>query len=192
MPLPEKRKFLRARFALRDNQPVLLFAGAFEGRNGLPVIRELAQQMPDIRFWLAGDGPINPEKWFLPNVQVFRHRSDAAMAELYHAADLLIEPGYDVRFPTVIQEASACGLPSICSPARAAGSAFAKPYLCTAEVDPMSPVRTAGLWRARLNTLRTILPLSELKVELSELASSVWSDDKIAGCYADIFRGLAV
>jgi glycosyltransferase involved in cell wall biosynthesis len=189
MPLPEKRRYLRARFALRDSQPVLLFAGGFSEQQGLPVIRALAQQMVDMRFWLAGDGPINPEKWFLPNVQVFRGRSGEGLAELYHAADMLIEPGYDGRFPTAIQEASACGLPSICSPALAAGSSFAKPYLCTAEVFPTSLQRTADLWRTRLNGLRAILPLAELKIELADLASMVWSDDKIASCYADIFHG---
>jgi len=189
MPLPEQRRSLRARFALRDDQPVLLFNGAFAKPQGLPVIQTLAQQLRDMRFWLAGDGPINPEKWFLPNVQVFRGRSGDGLAELYHAADLLIEPGYDARFPTAIQEASACGLPALCSPARAAGSHFAKPYLCTAEVDPNSLQRTAEIWKKRLTSLRAILPLSELKIELADLASSVWSDAKIADCYADIFQG---
>ena len=189
MPLPEKRRHLRMRFSLRDDQPVLLFAGAFSQAQGLPVIQALAQQMRDMRFWLAGDGPINPEQWFLPNVQVFRGRSGDSLAELYHAADMLIEPGYDTRFPVAIQEAAACGLPSMCSPVRASGSHFAKPYLCTAEVDPSSLQHTANVWRTRLNALRAILPLSELKIELADLASSVWSDDKIADCYADIFRG---
>ncbi len=35
MTLPEKRNVLRARFALRREQPVLLFGGAFNDRNGL-------------------------------------------------------------------------------------------------------------------------------------------------------------
>lgn len=189
-PLPEKRNTLRARFALRPDQPVLLFVGRFVTENGLPIIRELAKLLPDWRFWLAGEGPINAEKWFLPNLQVFRGRRDEGLAELYQSADLLLLPGYRQGFPLAAQEAMACGLPLMCGPATAAGSDYAKPYLWVANVDPASPKRTAAIWAAKLKAGRSILPLTEAKTELSELAESCWEWPKIATYYADTLSTL--
>jgi glycosyltransferase involved in cell wall biosynthesis len=185
---PSDRADLRARFALRRDQPVLLFVGRFSAENGLPVIRELAKLLPAWRFWIAGEGPVNPEKWFLPNLQVFRGRRDAALAELYQSADLLLLPGYRQGFPLAAQEAMACGLPLMCGPATASGSDFAKPYLWVANVDPASARRTAAIWATKLKAGRSILPLTESKTELSELAESYWEWPKIAGYYAETLQ----
>lgn len=184
-PLPEKRSYLRARFALRRDQPVLLFVGRFTSENGLMVIRELAKLLPEWRFWLAGNGPINPEKWFLPNLQVFRDRQDKDRVELYQAADLLLLPGYKQGFPLSAQEAMACGLPLMCGPATAASSHLAKPYLWVVDVDGSQPRKTAALWATKLKAGKSLLPLTEAKSELSELAESYWEWPKIAGYYAD-------
>ncbi len=188
-PLPEKRVYLRARFALRDEQPVLLFKGRFDATSGMAAIRHLARALPQWRFWLAGEGRINPEKWFLPNVQVFRNREGAALAELYQAADLLILPGHYAGFPQAAQEAMACGLPVMCSPATAEGSHFARPYLWLADTDP-SPRYTAELWIEKLKRGQHILPLTGPKMELFDLAQSVWEWPKIADYYAETLRGL--
>ena len=72
-----------------------------------------AAQLPDWRFWMAGFGPIDPDKWLLPNVHVLKNRKGQSLAELYQAADLLLIPSYGEGFPLVIQEAMACGLPVI-------------------------------------------------------------------------------
>jgi len=184
----EKRWQLREQFALREDQPVLLFVGRFVDKKGLPVIQQLALMLPDWRFWLAGKGPIDPEYWNLPNVHPFREREGTALAELYQAADLLILPSYGEGFPLVIQEAMACGLPIICSSATAAGSQLAKPFLLTATVDPASPSHTAAIWARRLKTQREFLPLAEGNGELAKAARYFWSWPKIATCYAEIFR----
>ncbi len=186
----EKRQTLRAQFALRDNQPVLLFVGRFIDKKGLPVIQRLAPMLPDWRFWLAGHGPIDPESWYLPNVHVFRGREGRALAELYQAADLLILPSYGEGFPLVIQEAMACGLPIICGPATAAGSQLAKPFLLTATVDPSSPDKTSTIWARRIKAQRDFLPLTEGNPELANAARHFWSWPQIAACYADMFNDL--
>lgn len=187
---PEERQKLRARYALRRNQPVLLFVGRFTKDTGLPMLRHLAQLLPDWRFWVAGEGAINPEKWFLPNMQIFRGRRDEDLAELYRAADLLIQPGYRQSFPLAAQEAMACGLPMMCSPAIAACSDFAKPYLWVVDVDPAHPDRTAALWAKKLQAGRSLLPLKAAKAELAELAENFWQWPRIGAHYADTLISL--
>lgn len=189
-PLPEKRAYLRGRFSLRQNQPVLLFSERFTVDNGVLVIRELAKLLPEWRFWMAGEGPVNPEKWFLPNLQVFRGRKEEGLAELYQAADLLLLPGYKQGFPLAAQEAMACGLPLMCGPATAAGSNFAKPYFWIVDVDPTSAKRTASLWAAKLKAGKSVLPLSAAKTELSDIAHSYWEWPKIAGYYSETLKSM--
>ncbi|MFY9289050.1 MAG: glycosyltransferase family 4 protein [Alphaproteobacteria bacterium] len=185
--LREKRNVLRSSFALRNEQPVMLFVGRFDKENGLPALKELAKLLPDWRFWLAGTGPIQPEKWFLPNVQVFRHRQNQELAELYQAADLLLQPGPHTTFPLAVQEAMACGLPVMCGKDIASGSLVAKPYLWVVNIDP-SPERTAALWAKKLKGARRLWPLTEAKTELSDVAQSFWEWPIIAGHYADILK----
>jgi glycosyltransferase involved in cell wall biosynthesis len=192
MTLPEKRKLLRARFALREGQPVLLFNGSFIAKTGLPIVRHLAQLMPYWRFWLTGDGPLRPEKWFLPNVQTFRNRASHQMAELYQAADLLIAPGWGAQPPTSLQEALACGLPALCSPELASSNAVIKPVLLTADTMPEAPLRTAQLWAARLNLMRSRndFPLAALKRERAGLADGLWGWQQVADCYVELLSQL--
>lgn len=187
--IPENRRFLREQFALKNKQPVLLFVGRFVEKKGLEVVRRMAAQMPAYRFWMAGDGPIQPEKWLLPNIHVFRGRSGPTLAELYQAADLLIIPSYGEGFPLVIQEAMACGLPVLCAPATAAGSRPAAPLLHTAEVWPDNPERTAAVWAEKIAAFPLKLPLQAPLEDVAEFARLSWDWRAIAGVYADIFKG---
>ncbi|NTU76372.1 MAG: glycosyltransferase family 4 protein [Alphaproteobacteria bacterium] len=189
-PLPEKRRYLRLQFALKAEQPVLLFVGRFVNRKGLPVLRRMAEQLPEARFWLAGQGPINPVDWQLPNVHVFRDREGESLAELYQAADLLILPSYGEGFPLVIQEALACGLPVMCSPETGAGNRAALPYLHLANVWPDNPRLTAAVWIEKLEHFPFRLPLDRPQYDLAELAQSLWSWAPIADAYASIFYNL--
>jgi glycosyltransferase involved in cell wall biosynthesis len=185
-----QRRQLRAQFAIRDDQPVLLFCGRFIEKKGLATIERLTHMLPDWRFWLAGHGPLDPERWYRPNVHVFRGRSGASLADLYRTADLFILPSYGEGFPLVVQEAMACGLPVICSPSTSAGSQLAKPFLLTAPVDPSSPSRTASAWAKRLKAQREYLPLPESNPDLAAAAHYFWSWPKIGACYADLFSSL--
>lgn len=187
-PMAEKRAWLRQQFALRADQPVMLFVGRFVERKGLEVIRELARMLPDWRFWMAGRGSFKPECWHAPNIHVFNDRQDASLAELYQAADLLILPSYGEGFPLVIQEAFACGLPAVCSPETAAGSRLAAPMLQTVPVDPKDPIKTAEAWAGVLRSLAPHLPHKHPDYNLAEFASSSWAWPVIASAYADILR----
>ncbi len=190
-PMTEKRRYLRQQFALRADQPVLLFVGNFNERKGVNVLRQLATLLPGWRFWLAGEGPIDPTLWLKPNVHVFAGRSGESLAELYHAADLLVAPGYGEGFPLVIQEALACGLPVLCSPETAEGSQQAKHLLHCAEVWPGDPQRTADAWARALKNLPLRLPLGGPQLELADFAEMTWTPPPLAEVYAEIFDHLA-
>ena len=185
---PEQRTILRHRFALKDDQPVVISAGRFSNSSDMQIIHHLAQLLPDWRFWLIGNGRFKPEKWFLPNVQVFRGRNRASRASLYQTADLMIAPTATSRYPTGFQEALACGIPVLCSPVTAEGSHFAKPHIQTENVDPRAPEETAWLWAETLKTRRSEFPQARCRDELASIAQLFWDQDKISSYYADILR----
>src|SRR4029077_19092998 len=101
--------------------PLFLFLGRFVEKKGLPVLRELAQRLPQVRLLLAGWGPIDPAAWGLPNVTVVRSPSTGELSALYQAADLLLLPSVGEGFPRSVQEAMACGTPALVGSETAAG-----------------------------------------------------------------------
>jgi len=115
--------------------PTGLFVGRFVEKKGLDLIRRVAVLRPDVQWILAGWGPINPEHWHLPNVQVFRDRSGSGLADLYRSSDLLILPSHSEGFPLVVQEALACGLPVICGADTGAADPEAAPWLEGVAID---------------------------------------------------------
>ncbi len=190
-PIPENRAFLRQQFALKNEQPVLLFVGRFVEKKGLDVIRRLALLLPEWRFWLAGYGPIDPDAWLLPNVHVFRDRKGQSLADLYQAADVFLMPSYGEGFPLVIQEAMACGLPVLCGPETAEGSRLSIPYLHLADVWPNNPERTAAVWYEKLKNFPISLPLKMPQDDVAEFALLSWDWHPIARVYAGIFAKLS-
>jgi len=109
--------------------PTALFVGRFVEKKGLDIVRRVAELRPDVSWVLAGWGPIVPEDWRLPNVQVVRDRSGAGLADLYRSSDVLVLPSYGEGFPLVIQEALACGLPVVCGAETIAADPLAGPWL---------------------------------------------------------------
>ena len=187
-PIPENRRFLREQFALKKDQPVLLFVGRFVEKKGLKTLRLLAENLPNYRFWLVGNGPINPEFWLLPNVHIFHDKKNESLAELYQTADLLLIPSYGEGFPLVIQEAMACGLPILCGPSTAQGCRPAIPFLHVADLWPNDPERTAKVWLEKIKSFPVPLPLRKTQKKISDFAQVSWDWPPIAHVYADILK----
>jgi len=185
-----QRRQLRSRFSLRDNQPVVIYAGCFTPQHDMKVIYYLAHLLPEWRFWLIGNGSFKPEQWFLPNVQTFRNYKRPMRAELYQAADFLIAPQATSHFPIGFQEAMATGLPILSSPVTAEGSNFAKSHIETASIDPRSPKETAFLWAETLKAKQSDLPRVDCRHELAHIAQLFWDQAKITTYYAEVLRGL--
>jgi alpha-maltose-1-phosphate synthase len=140
----------RADFGLGD-VPVALFVGRFVEKKGLIVLRALAARRPDVRFVLAGGGPIDPEGWGLANVTVRRDLSGARLAALYRAADAFVLPSVGEGYPLVVQEALASGLVILCGAESAAADPAATPLLRGLPVDLADPEATAGTFARELD-----------------------------------------
>lgn len=139
---------------LPADAPLALVVGRFVEKKGLAVVEALARRRPDLHVALVGAGPIRPEGWHLPNVHVLGPQTQARVAALYRAADLLLLPSVGEGYPLVVQEAMACGLPVICGADSARADPQASQWLRGVEIDLAYPVASAARCDAAIEALR--------------------------------------
>ncbi|MBC7634723.1 MAG: glycosyltransferase family 4 protein [Acetobacteraceae bacterium] len=150
-PSPLSRNPVRTELAIPLDRPLMLFVGRFVEKKGLKVLAALARARPDLHFALAGQGPVQPKGWNLPNVTVVSGRSGQSLAELYAAADLLILPSVGEGYPLVMQEAMACGLPIVCGSESALADPGAAAWLKGVPVILSEPDDTATRFSAAID-----------------------------------------
>ena len=101
----------REKYRLEDKKILLGVASGWEKRKGLDVFEELANRLDDnYRIVLVGIDPVGrnlPERI----IPIKRTESQEKLAEIYTAADLLVNPTREDTYPTVNMEALACGTP---------------------------------------------------------------------------------
>jgi glycosyltransferase involved in cell wall biosynthesis len=183
----EERERIRTELRWPAERPVLLFVGRFIEKKGLEIVRRLAIAHPKAIFVLAGWGPINPQSWELPNVQVESNRSGASLASLYQAADLLLLPSLGEGFPLVIQEAMACGLAVMCTDQTATADPSLNHLVVTAPVLDGDPGGTTTQWSSKLT--EAIDNLDALRANAgtrTEYAHRHWAWSQAAKLYGDL------
>ena len=181
---PAQRAALRARLGVTAGTPLFLFVGRFVEKKGLPVLRALAIRFPQVRWVLAGWGPLDPGTWALPNVTVVRTPAIEDLLPLYQAADLFVLPSVGEGIPLAVQEAMACGTPALIGTETAAGCPGA-PILC----EPTGTEGTDARWAARIESmLREPQALHELRPQVATYAREHWSWEECVARYAVILR----
>ena len=102
----------RKRYGLEDKFVILGVAFGWGERKGLDVFVELSRRLDD-RFKIVLIGTNDDiDKQLTENiVSIHRTQNQAELAEIYTAADLLVNPTREENYPTVHMEALACGTP---------------------------------------------------------------------------------
>lgn len=182
--LPDNASIAAARGAGRH---IFLFVGRFVEKKGLHILRDLATAFPDDLWLFAGQGPLDPEEWGLPNVRVIRDASGAALARYYRAADLLVLPSVGEGFPLVVQEAMACGTPALIGEETAAGCPAAHDVLFVEKIGEDAAVRWA---EALARLIADPSSLSRRRREVAAFAIENWSWDVTAAEYARMISAI--
>jgi glycosyltransferase involved in cell wall biosynthesis len=104
----------RRRYGLENKSVLLAVAYAWNRQKGLDVLCNLAARLgEDCRLVMVGTDPA-VERQLPPSVLPIRRTdSPQALAAIYTAADVLVNPTREETYPTVNMEAIACGTPVV-------------------------------------------------------------------------------
>jgi glycosyltransferase involved in cell wall biosynthesis len=188
----EERRQIRQDFSFSPENKICLFVGRFVEKKGLPTLHELAKLFPQVHWIFAGWGKLDPEAWNLPNVRVFRGLSGTELAPLYQMADLLVLPSKGEGFPLVVQEAMACGTPTVVSPEVAQAYPAAAALMFSVAVEGADADFGGGAIAQWSNQLENLLyhstQLSDLRPRVATFAAEHWSWQKCAQQYQTVFQ----
>jgi glycosyltransferase involved in cell wall biosynthesis len=178
----QDRYAFRHKWNIDQNRLNVLFVGRFYEKKGLPLLRIVAQRCPSAHFTLVGSGPINPNRWNLPNVRVIPHVSTADLRELYGSHDVFIMPSVGEGWPAVVPQAMACGLSCLISEETFEGYGQDPQTFLIGERD----VDVIARVLAELTAGR--IPALTLRKEISDYAMSAWDWKRTANTYLDLFE----
>lgn len=183
---------LRGQLGLPVQRPVVLFVGRFVEKKGIPAMKKMAQQTPEMSWAFAGSGPLHPSAWGLGHVRVYSQLRGESLANLYRAADVLVLPSTGEGFPLVIQEALACGLPIVCSAETATADHALAPFVRGVPLTPGDDERTAvDFLRATRESLNR--PASgDTAARQLEFVRGRYSWSRAAERYYEIVSGLGL
>ncbi len=104
----------RDKYGLQDKKVILGVASFWNDRKGLDVFVRLAEHLPDeYRIVLVGSGASAAAAASDRIVHIPHTENQRALAGLYTAADVLVNPTREDTYPTVNLEALACGTPVV-------------------------------------------------------------------------------
>lgn len=180
----EERTAFRAKWKIQNEKLNVLFVGRFYDKKGLPLIREIAQSCPEIRFTMVDSGPLDPKSWELPNIRVINFVTNGELRELYGSHDLFIMPSYGEGWPAVVPQSMICGTRCLISPECFSG------YQRDENQFLITP-RNAAAISQRLKQFESSLPVTNHdRQACSAYAAKTWDWTSTARIYLELFRKL--
>jgi len=193
-PAADGRRVFRQRFGIDDARPVALFVGrvAHEKNIGflLDMIESARAALPDLLLVIAGEGPALPhlrrdvvDRGLQPNVQFIGYLDRASeLPACYAAADAFVFASRTETQGLVLLEAMAAGLPVV------ALAAMGTVDILGARRGALVPDDHPDAFaQALLRLLNDPALREQLSAEGRDYAGE-WSDDKLAGRLADLYR----
>ena len=180
----DERRRLRGKWHADEKHLNLLFVGRFYEKKGLAFIKQLAENCPEIRFTLVGQGPVSPAEWGLANVRLIEYVSNDELRELYGAHDLFIMPSVGEGWPAVIPQAMACGLPCLISEETFSGYGKDREQFIVCQRD------NALLKKTVMNLAADLHKLPRNREEISKYAREHWNWETTAKIYIGLFEEL--
>ncbi len=171
--------------------PTVFFLGRHEERKGLQVLlAALPLLPPEIRLWVAGDGPLTDrlatEYAGDPRIEWLGRVSDAEAASRMAGADVYCAPGLGGEsFGIVLLEAMAASVPIVASHLDGYAN-VARPGREAVLVEPGSPEALA----AAIVTVLTDEALAADLVEAGNARADHFSMDRLADRYVELYEPL--
>jgi len=130
-PTVEERNAARAAVGVPPKTPVIMFAGRLVEKKGLPIVVEVSRRRPAVQFLVLGDGPLaGLVRQAAPNLAWRQTVPPDEMLRFYAASDGVLLPSRDEGLPLVVQEALACGCPTVISAEEVYASALLEKGVC--------------------------------------------------------------
>lgn len=122
----------REQYALQDKYIVMGAASTWDERKGLEDFIKLSEKLDEsYAIVLVGITPEQEKSLPRKIIGITRTENPVQLAQIYTAADVLVNPTYEDNYPTVNLEAQACGTPVITY--RTGGSVESVPEECVVE-----------------------------------------------------------
>ncbi|MBM2814871.1 MAG: hypothetical protein HW421_1633 [Ignavibacteria bacterium] len=180
----EETKFvLRQQMGYSSGKKIIIFVGRFVEKKGLPIIKQVAELLPDFKFILVGWGLIEPDKWQLTNVSVLKNKSSEEVSDLYRVSDLLFLPSKGEGFPLVVQEAFACGLHSLISDEVVDAYPGMRDYIYS-----LPALSTPEIWAKKIEQFFWETEHKASSLELSQFAQQHWNWKETAKKYFQLYE----
>ncbi|MEG8988164.1 glycosyltransferase family 4 protein [Ignavibacteria bacterium 4148-Me] len=120
--LPENKIFIKPNFLFEDpgcsenNEGYFLFAGRLDETKGVNVLIEAANTLPNLKFKVAGDGPLKEKIIAVPNIKYLGQlKKNELLGFVQKTTALVFSSIWFEAMPMIILEAFACGKPVIAS-----------------------------------------------------------------------------
>ena len=184
----DKRIKIRRELKFDNNKITFLFVGRFIEKKGLHILKQLVLKFKSVQWIFIGWGRINPEKWGLSNLIVFKNKKGPEIVPIYQSADLLVLPSKGEGFPLVVQEAMSCGTPVIVGSETAMAYSAANHLLFSAQVEGDDVTKK---WIAKIEEiLMNQNLLFKLRPQIAEFARDHWCWNRSIEQYYKIIERL--